>query len=636
MFTIIWRTSPLIRFAICAITIWTLSRFGLGLFFAERIGDSATFAQILFNGLRVDIASLSQWLLVALLFALPASFTAGRLNRFLQHALGLWLILGLVAILLLEVATPTFISQFDVRPNRLFIEYLNSPKEVGGMLLKGFGFEVFGGMLLTALGGWICWRLLDGHTPIAASTSIKSRAVMGLVYLALVPVLIIGARSGLQHRPINPAMVAVSNDRLLNSLALNSIYSVGYAAYASRHDKGSRVKYGEMTITEAIEALDQEIAPSAHLFEPATVHRDSASGSALGKDLLIVVLESHGAHFVESLGGHPASPNIDRWRNKSWFFDNLYATGIRSARGLEAIVTGLPPTPAKSVLKRTKSQSNFFTLAAELKLQGYTSQFIYGGESHFDNMKGFFLNNGFDQVIDQYDYQSPAFMGSWGVSDEDLFDELYRRLTLPSDQKQFFLAFTSSNHPPFEYPEGRIEQIGDDAATALNSAKYADYALGKFLDRLEQENRLEHLLVLVIADHEDKVFGSEPVPFSKFHIPGFILLPGSEPRLDKRIASQIDMAPTLLSLLGVTHDTPLLGHDLTSATYPGGHAIMQFGDNVAYMTEDGICYLQPGAEPILDTHDRADRTNTELCDIALAYETWTESVYALEQYSLVK
>ena len=636
MLKIIWRASPLIRFAICAITIWTLSRFGLGLFFAERIGDSATFAQILFNGLRVDVATLSQWLIVALLFALPASITSGRLQQVLQRLLGLWLIFGLIAILLLEVATPTFIAQFDVRPNRLFIEYLNSPREVGGMLLKGFSFALFGGMLLTALGGWICWRLLDSHAPMAAYTSLKSRIAIGLVYLALIPVLIIGARSGLQHRPINPAMVAVSNDRLLNSLVLNSIYSVGYAAYASRHDKGAHVKYGEMTMTEAVGLLDREISPSAHLFEPARVHRDGASGSALGKDLLIVVLESHGAHFVKSLGGNPASPNIDKWRDKSWFFDNLYATGIRSARGLEAIVTGLPPTPAKSILKRTKSQSNFFTLAAELKLHGYSSQFLYGGESHFDNMKGFFLSNGFDQVIDQYNYENPTFLGSWGVSDEDLFDEVYRRLTLPSDHKRFFLAFTSSNHPPFEYPEGRIEQIGDEAATALNSAKYADYALGKFLDRLEQENRLEDLLVLVIADHEDKVFGSEPVPFSKFHIPGFILLPGTEPRLDKRIASQIDMAPTLLSLLGVEHDTPLLGHDLTSATYLRGHAIMQFGENAAYMTEDGICYLQPGSEPILDAQDPAGTTSSELCDTALAYEIWTESVYAQEQYSVVK
>ncbi len=145
----------------------------------------------------------------------------------------------------------------------------------------------------------------------------------------------------------------------------------------------------------------------------------------------------------------------------SWSLDNLYATGTRSVRGIEAVTTGFFPTPSRSTVKLTKSQSNFFSIADVLKQNGYITQFIYGGESHFDNMKSFFLGNGFTDIQDLPTFDSPSFVGSWGASDEDLYDKAHQQFSMMQQQnKPFFsLVFTSSNHSPFEYPQGKSNHI---------------------------------------------------------------------------------------------------------------------------------------------------------------------------------
>src|SRR4029079_6410925 len=125
----------------------------------------------------------------------------------------------------------------------------------------------------------------------------------------------------------------------------------------------------------------------------------------------------------------PISPNLDRLANQGIWFDQLYATGTRSVRGIEAAVAGFPPTPALSVVKLSKAQQSLSTLSSVLPQSVYRSEFVYGGESHFDTMRAFFLGNGFNSVVDRQHFTTPKFVGSWGVSDEDLFDKAHERIS---------------------------------------------------------------------------------------------------------------------------------------------------------------------------------------------------------------
>lgn len=450
-------------------------------------------------------------------------------------------------------------------------------------------------LCVVAAVAWLTRSWVKSQSILQSGRSYKGTMLL----LLLVPIFFVGIRSGFQHRPINPAMIAFSQDRLLNSLPLNSTYSVMYAIYQMKNEASASKLYGGIDNDKMIQLIKANMPKQAVFIgkERPTLHTKKASFPFKKKNLIIVVEESLGAQFVGSLGGLPLTPNIDKWKNKSWFFNNLYATGTRSARGLEAITTGFLPSPARAVLKLPKAQKNFYTIAQTMKQAGYENSFIYGGESHFDNMKGFFLSNGFDFTIDQNDYKNPAFKGNWGVSDEDLFKNAIDYLNKPSGKPKFSLIFSSSNHTPFEYPDEKIEQYDKEKHTVNNAVKYADFALGKFLDELESNDILKGSIVLVVADHDARVMGDDLVPINRFHIPGFIISEEIGRKFDDTLVSQIDLAPTLLSLLGIETATPMIGQDLTQidADYQG-RAVMQYGEKQAYYTGTEITVLQPNKQ----------------------------------------
>ena len=409
--------------------------------------------------------------------------------------------------------------------------------------------------------------------PVGIVPALLVTPVLLLVCLGMV-------RSTMDHRPVNPSTVAISSDPLVNDLALNSTYTMLYALSETRHEAEGGFRYGRMDDTQVIEIVRANMDASSFMSQALpTLHQQGPlTDSAAPKNLVIIVEESLGAEFVGSLGGLDLTPNLDKLASEGVWFRNMYATGTRSVRGLEAIVAGFTPTPSRSVVKLGKSQRNFFTLAQLLGEHGYDSSFIYGGEAQFDNMRRFFMNNGFDRVIDEKDYEDPVFVGSWGVSDEDLFAKAHAEFSRAHDRPFFSLVFSSSNHSPFQFPDGRIELFDTEKNTVNNAVRYADYALGKFFDAARESDYWENTIFLVVADHNSRVYGSEIIPVSRFHIPAVILGGPVTSSVFDPVASQIDLAPTLLSMIGVNSVHPMIGHDLTSveallSPRQGNHAV---------------------------------------------------------------
>jgi phosphoglycerol transferase MdoB-like AlkP superfamily enzyme len=364
--------------------------------------------------------------------------------------------------------------------------------------------------------------------------------------------------------------------------------------------------------------------------------RQATAKPARPRKLVIILEESLGAQYSAALGGQNLTPELDALSREGWAFTRTYATGTRSVRGLEAVTAGFPPTPAQAVLKLPGSQRGFFTLADLLGREGYQSRFIYGGEAHFDNMKGFFLGNGFNSVVDRSDFVDPQFVGTWGASDEDMFTQLDRLLQADGEQPTFTLAFSVSNHSPWEYPAGRI-QVEGNPATVENTVRYADWALGRFFERARQSSYWEDTVFLVVADHDSRVSGATLVPVRHFHIPAVILGGGIAPRRDDRLISQLDLPPTLLSLLGITAAHPMIGHDLTQSS--PDRAIMQFGDNFGYLRNDALLVMTPGkppaqyryAAPSEYTHEEVDPA---FARVALAHALWPSWAYREGRYTL--
>ncbi len=602
--------APLLSMLLLGLVILSLSRLGLVLWKFDRVQSTGELLAVMYQGVRVDVIQLALMALIPILLSpLLAIKRFFKVWKWLTYG---WVLIAIVLLVFLEAATPGFIMEYDVRPNRIFVEYLKYPHEVMGMLWTGFKVHIFAGVGFTVLAilGMRYWM-----QPWQTAQSTWTNKRLWLVWPLVFVLALLGIRSTLGHRPANPALFAITQDSMVNSLILNSGYSVFYAIYSLQHESKSSEIYGKMdkaAIFKLTQAKDTDI-PTLTTLVP-TAKRDKPL------NLVIILQESLGAGFVESLGGKPVTPNLELLKEEGIWFEQLYATGTRSVRGIEAVVTGFQPTPADSTVKLSLSQKNFFSIASLLEKQGYITEFIYGGESHFDNMRSFFMGNGFQQIVDQKDYKNPIFVGSWGASDEDLLNKTHEQiLAHHASGKPFFtLAFSSSNHAPFEFPDGRIELYEQPKATDNNAVKYADYAIGEFIKKAKASPYWKDTVFLIVADHDIRVRGETLVPIEHFHIPGLILGADIKRQSITAMASQIDLPVTVLSLMGVQAQHPMTGRDMSDlpADYLG-RAMMQYNYNFGWMEQtkeaNQVVVLREGKAP---AHGVYDTKNKHLNEVA--------------------
>jgi phosphoglycerol transferase MdoB-like AlkP superfamily enzyme len=631
---------PLLSFLLSALTILLLSRLALATWQWERVADAQMLQNVLLQGLRFDLVTCG------LLFIIPAlCFPLSGLGKFGWHAwkgmLSWYLPACFTLLVFMEISTPSFVTQYDVRPNALFFKYLIYPKEVLSMLWKAYPLQLIIGF--AAVPASMLWMRARLRRPLLLARSPGFTAALLATPLLLVLCLAM-VRSTTAHRPVSPSTVARSNDPMVNSLSLNSSYSLLYAAYERLRESENSFPYTRVAAAADVAGMRAAMLlpisdftnndiPTLHQ-QLATTHPDEPL------NLVIILEESLGAEFVGSLGGLPLTPNLDELAAQGLWFERLYATGTRSIRGIEAVVTGFTPSANESVVKLSKAQRGFFTLASLLKEHGYATSFIYGGEGDFDNMRRFFVGNGFDHVIDQKDYLTPVFLGSWGVSDEDLFQRAHEQFEA-AEGPFFSLVFSASNHSPYEYPDGRIELYDPEPNTVNNAVKYADYALGEFFKKARQSRYWEHTVFMVVADHNSRVYGASLVPIERFRIPGLILGGSIAPGRHTQIASQIDLGPTLLSLIGMSAEHPMVGRDLTRpelAAEPG-RAMMQYYSSQAYMENEQVVVLQRNIAPRQfiykdGAYGAESEPTASLLQKALDYANWSDLAYENQWYRL--
>lgn len=631
---------PLLHFFTIGLAITTLSRLFLFLMFRERVVQTEDFWLIFPIGLRMDLIIMSYIaFLPALLICVLPEHWLFKIRKFFSF----YFILFLFLFLFMELATRDFINEYDTRPNKLFIDYLIYPKEVLGTLFKSYLWS----MIITFVLLVLALRIAFKKAPVLFHPKPAPYKLRLLLFPLVAFLLFFGARSSLtSKRPINASNAVFSTDQLTNSLGLNSLYTVGFALYSIKNEGNAAKMYGKMEPAEAIARVRKYMNPDLAFTDPAFPFTHLQKPDSLRQkpyNLVIFLQESLGAEYVGSLGGLPLTPEFDKLTKEGLLFTNLYCTGTRSVRGIEAVVTGFLPSPSESVVKLSNSQTGFYTLAEALKAKGYDTSFIYGGMANFDNMASFFNGNGFENIIDEpdFDKSKTAFHGTWGYSDEDLAVKANDYFKQQGDKPFFSLMFSTSNHEPFEFPDGRIQLYEKPKQTVHNAMKYADFAIGKFFELAKKEAYFKNTIFIVIADHNTRTYGQNLVPINKFHIPALIIGPGvNKGKTYDKLSSQIDIPPTLLNLIGLEIESPMPGRDLfklPEATT--GRSIMQFHNNNAFRVGNQVVIMQPDKEPLQfelknDTVMVPVKLDPELARDALAHVTAASYLYKERKYKL--
>ncbi len=379
------------------------------------------------------------------------------------------------------------------------------------------------------------------------------------------------------------SMAEFSLNSVVNEVAKNGVFSF-FRAYRSNELDYEKF-YQTLPEKEAYSILKKNLIQENQAYNSNQIDailRTTQGSDEIRPNIVMVVIESFSGEFISAFGNQDhITPNFDELTNNSIFFTNLYATGTRTVRGMEALTLSVPPTPGNSIVRRPKND-NLFSIATILKQRNYHPYFIYGGDGYFDNMNSFFGGQGFDIVdrnrgnplsdnIKTHRYNIPdnevSFENAWGVCDEDLYKQTLKYADRSSEEKQpfFQVVMTTSNHRPYTFPAGKIDL---DQGTRNAAVKYTDFALGKFLKEAKTKPWFSNTVFVVVADHCASSAGKWEININKHHIPAIIYNLKNEPENINRLTSQIDLLPTLLGYLNWGYDTQFYGKDINQ-TKPG-------------------------------------------------------------------
>lgn len=518
-----------------------------------------------------------------------------RIGKIAAHLL-LLLLLGLAVFS--AVAELFFWEEYNSRFNGIAVYYLIFPKEVLGNIRESFDLRLYLppiGAVVLAIYGFFLFRPLNRALAATMQLGEQKRALLLTVASGLITALIIYAG------PREPA-----TSRTINELAVNGMHSI-LRAFVTNDSKYDGI-YAGIDEAEALPLLRAMVAQdnTTNLAAPGerSIRRHVDNGPAPTKKLNVVLIleESYGSVYFEDVFQEKQrdywrtmSPNWHRIAEDGLLFTNIYATGDRTVRALEAIFTSFPPIPGISTARRAGSEG-MNSLPFLLKQFGYRSSFLYGGPTSFDNMGYFWRSIGFSPVLGQSDIADQGFKTIWGVADEYLFKEALTRIDqLAAEPGPFFFAcLTVTNHRPFLYPEGRVP-FKPGPSDRDHAAAYADWALGQFIDAARKKPWFDDTLFVMIGDHGPKVWGAAQIPVQAFRVPLIFLAPKYiKAERNPALGSSMDVGPTILGLLGLSYDSPFFGVDLRRVPRDGsGRIAMAHNFDVAVGNGSNAAILTP-------------------------------------------
>lgn len=381
-----------------------------------------------------------------------------------------------------------------------------------------------------------------------------------------------------------------SQNIFTNELQSNGIYKF-YSAFTNSELDYFKF-YKTLPEKEAFALLKKQLS---NISGNSSVRKIKSEEIEIHKNVVLITVESLSADFMKAFGNElNITPFLDSLATQSLMFTNVYATGNRTVRGLEAVTLSIPPTAGESVVKR-KDNKNKFSTGSVFKQKGYTVKYLYGGDAFFDNMEDFFIGNGYD-IVDKKTFlpNEITFQNIWGVCDEDLYKKAIKVMNDEAkNNKPFFNhIMTVSNHRPFTYPEGKIN-IPPSLKLREGGVRYTDYALKQFFTMAKEQAWYKNTVFIILADHCASSSGKIELPMDKYHIPALIYAPGFVKSFAfNQLISQIDIMPTVMGLLNFNYQSKFYGQDVLKADYKPRAFVATYED-LGFIKDNVLTILSP-------------------------------------------
>lgn len=537
-----------------------------------------TLAGTFLTGLFFDIGTIGFIIFPAILYyvVFPNRWVGSLMDKIL-----VWFFtsLGVFILIFSFFAEITFWDEFKNRFNFIAVDYLIYTHEVIANIQQSYPLPLLigGVLLLTFLMVWLFYRKKAFRNTFSHSARLKERLLL----------FVIGLSSCLFFTAfITNNQAEWSKNRYNAEISKSGIYSF-FAAFRNNQMEYSEF-YTSISNGKSFSIVRDKLQDrnSTYTHSGFSIHRTITDTTHLPegkKNVVFILVESLSGSFMKEFGNKEnITPFLDSLAQKSVFFNNLYATGTRTVRGMEAMTLCIPPTPGQSIVKRPENQ-NLYTISNVFKAKGYTSNFFYGGDGYFDNMNAYFGGNGFTiydrgrgsvlsdairTIRHNIEDDEVTFENAWGICDADIYNKMLKVADSHYKKNEPFFNFvmTTSNHKPYTYPDGTVDI---PSGTGREGAvKYTDYALRQLFEKAKQKPWYNNTVFIIIADHCASSAGKDEIDVANYHIPAFIVnMPAEMNRKIDRQCSQIDLFPTFFSMLNWTYQSDFFGKNVLSENF---------------------------------------------------------------------
>ncbi|MBR1549175.1 MAG: sulfatase-like hydrolase/transferase [Bacteroidales bacterium] len=529
----------------------------------EGVDFGGLYGHALWNGFRFDTAVSCYMLALPLLMLIVGEVARVRKRWYYGVVHYLLMVLYTVGFFACAADIPYFCYFFQ-RLDAASLGLTDSFGMAVSMIVSEPMYVVYLGVfVVVSVGWWLLGRLIYRKILLKY---LEERLPLGWgigLGALLLAVGFVGMRGTLSSKsPLRVGTAYYCNNAFLNQIGLNPVFTF----MKSMEDAG-RSANQPLSLLEESEA-------EAVLSEWRALPADSTLAEARlrlpeGTNVVLVLMESMSAEKTGlSRTGESLTPSLDSLMERSMTFTEAWSAGIHTHNGIYSSLYGHPALLSRQMIKGTPIP-RMYGLPHVLKEAGYRTTYFMTHQEDYDNMRGFLYQNAFDRVVGQSSYPSREVVGTWGVPDHVMFDHMIEHLDSTADSGPFFAcAMTCSDHGPYIIPEGiDLKCRHTDRKQAI--VEYADWAIGRFMQEASRRPWFGKTLFVFVADHGARMDAVYDMALSYNHVPLLFYAPGRiEAHRVERLAQQIDIAPTVLGLLGLDDGGRMLGTDLRTHTRP--------------------------------------------------------------------
>lgn len=509
-------------------------------------------------GLRLDVSMICY----VVVFPLMLQFVGLFIHRIsaLSKLLKWYTIVLAVLLAFISIADAELYQNWGQKINAYAISFAKYPKE---MLVfssgVGFGKVAFILLFFITLAVLLYRYLVQGYLYVLVD---KFKVYYIGMWIGLLCMLIIGMRGGVGKTPLSQSSSFYSSNSFLNYAALNTSWNLMASLVETSDDATHNPYVFEDETTAAKIVGELGFTPKGHpqLFKHTR------------PNIVMIILEGWSADVVGCVGGEDnITPELNALSKEGYLFDQFYAMGNRTDKGLAAIISAQPALPNSSIINNVQKFSGIPSISKVLKEHGYFTSFYYGGESEFANMKGYWLSSGYEKIVDLNDFPRNEHDAEWGVHDGKLWDKTLAGLQAQG-QPFFASVLTLSSHEPYNVPEKSALYSEAEADQYRNAVWYADKQLGAFFAKAKLQPWYANTIFIIESDHGHKLpKHHHPMHGGLYHIPmlmvGGTLKAEYKGVVNHQVSSQVNIAATLLGQLSIDAKAFTWSHDCLDSAY---------------------------------------------------------------------